>query len=86
MWKKLSYKFLATPAEYLDRRLVEPDKKIGIVSGVTDKNYYTSSFNILVYYKISALEALYHKLINASHITYIELDENMSNNLETLEK
>ena len=84
----LNITLLATPAEGLSGRFVKMDKKkFGVIAGVTDKEYYTNSFHVPVYYKISAekkikLEAPYHALTNAGHITYVELDGNMSNNPE----
>lgn len=90
--KKLNYTLLATPAEGLAGRFVAIDKKkFGIIPGVTDRNYYTNSFHVPVYHKISAyekikLEAPYHQLTNAGHITYVELDGDMANNLDAFEK
>ncbi|MEG1559691.1 MAG: anaerobic ribonucleoside triphosphate reductase [Clostridia bacterium] len=87
----LNYTLLATPAEGLSGRFVRIDKeKFGIIPGVTDKEYYTNSFHIPVSYKISAydkirLEAPYHALTNAGHITYIELDGDPLKNLEAFE-
>ena len=77
---KLNFTLLATPAEGLSGRFVEIDRKrFGSIEGVTDREYYTNSFHIPVYYPISAykkiqLEAPYHALTNAGHITYVELD------------
>ena len=88
----LNYTLLATPAEGLSGRFVRIDKKkYGIIPGITDKEYYTNSFHIPVYYNISAfdkikLEAPYHALTNAGHITYVELDGNPTNNLEAFEQ
>ena len=85
---KLNFTLLATPAEGLSGRFVKMDKKrYGVIPGVTDKEYYTNIFHIPVYYHISAeekikLEAPYHALTNAGHITYVELDGNMANNVE----
>ena len=85
---KLNFTLLATPAEGLSGRFVKMDKKrYGVIPGVTDREYYTNSFHIPVYYHISAeekikLEAPYHALTNAGHITYVELDGNMANNVE----
>lgn len=90
--EKLNYSLLATPAEGLSGRFVRLDKKkFGIIKGVTDRDYYTNSFHVPVYYKISAydkirIEAPYHELTNAGHITYVELDGDSSNNLEAFEK
>lgn len=88
---KLNFSLIATPAEGLSGRFTKLDKKMfGEYEGVTDKDYYTNSFHIPVYHKISAfdkirLEAPYHTLTNAGHITYIELDGNPSDNLEAFE-
>ncbi len=88
----LNFTLLATPAEGLSGRFVRIDKKkFGIIEGVTDKEYYTNSFHIPVYYPISAfkkiqLEAPYHNLTNAGHISYVELDGDPSKNLEAFEK
>ena len=77
--KKLNYTLLATPAEGLSGRFVKIDqKRYGKIEGVTDREYYTNSFHIPVYYPISAfdkirLEAPYHALTNAGHISYVEL-------------
>lgn len=66
-------------------------KRFGTIQGVTDKDYYTNSSHVPVYYPISALkkvkiEAPYHALENAGHICYIELDGDPSNNIEAFEK
>ena len=90
--RKMNYTLLATPAEGLSGRFVEIDKvKYGVIEGVTDKEYYTNSFHVPVYYPISAfdkidIEAPYHELTNAGHITYIELDGDTSKNLKAFEK
>jgi len=87
----MNYTLLATPAEGLSGRFVRIDKKkFGIIEGVTDKEYYTNSFHIPVKYQISAydkirLEAPYHALTNAGHITYIELDGDPVKNLDAFE-
>ncbi len=88
---KLNFSLIATPAEGLSGRFTKIDKKLfGEIEGVTDKEYYTNSFHVPVYYKTSAfekinIEAPYHELTNAGHITYIELDGNPSDNLEAFE-
>jgi len=88
----LNYTLIATPAEGTAGRFVKIDKKeYGEIPGVTDKEYYTNSFHIPVYYKLSAfdkirLEAPYHELTNAGHITYVELDGDPLNNLGAFEK
>lgn len=88
----LNFSLLATPAEGLSGRFVRMDReRFGSIEGVTDREYYTNSFHIPVYYPISAykkiqLEAPYHELTNAGHITYIELDGDPSTNLDAFEK
>lgn len=88
----LNFSLLATPAEGLSGRFVRIDKvKYGIIEGVTDREYYTNSFHVPVYYPISAfekikIEAPYHALTNAGHISYIELDGDPLNNLDAFEK
>ena len=88
----LNFCLLATPAEGLSGRFVRMDReRFGSIEGVTDREYYTNSFHIPVYYPISAykkiqLEAPYHELTNAGHITYIELDGDPSTNLDAFEK
>ena len=83
---------LATPAEGLSGRFVKIDaEKFGVIPGVTDREYYTNSFHVPVYYEISAvdkirIEAPYHALTNAGHISYVELDGDPSQNLEAFEK
>ena len=92
MKTKLNFSVIATPAEGLSGRFVKIDKKkYGVIPGVTDKDYYTNSFHIPPYYKINTfekinLEAPYHELTNAGHITYIELDSDATKNLEAFEK
>ena len=76
----LNFTLLATPAEGLSGRFVRIDqKKFGKIPGVTDREYYTNSFHIPVYYPISAFEKIqkeapFHALTNAGHISYVELD------------
>ncbi|MBP9500134.1 MAG: anaerobic ribonucleoside triphosphate reductase [Acetoanaerobium sp.] len=88
---KLNYSLIATPAEGLSGRFTRIDRKLfGEIEGVTDKDYYTNSFHVPVYYKLSAyekiqIEAPYHELTNAGHISYIELDGNPSSNLDAFE-
>ena len=87
-----NYSLIATPAEGLSGRFVRIDKqKYGIIPGVTDRDYYTNSFHIPVYYDISAfdkirLEAPYHNLTNGGHISYIEMDGDPLKNLDAFEK
>ena len=85
----MNYSLLATPAEGLSGRFVRMER-YGLIPGVTDKDYYTNSFHIPVYYNISAYEKIrkeapYHALTNAGHISYVELDGDTANNLEAFE-
>jgi len=88
----LNWTLLATPAEGLSGRFVKIDaKKYGKIEGVTDRDYYTNSFHVPVYYDINAarkirLEAPYHALTNAGHISYVELDGDTTQNMEAFEK
>lgn len=88
----LNFSVIATPAESLSGRFLNLDKeRYGIISGVTDKEYYTNSFHIPVSFEISAfkkisLEAPYHELTNAGHITYVELDSSPINNIDAFIK
>lgn len=88
----LNFSLIATPAEGLAGRFVNIDKAIyGKIKGVTDREYYTNSFHVPVYYNISAakkieIEAPYHALTNGGHITYIELDGDTTENVEAFEK
>lgn len=88
----LNWSLIATPAEGLSGRFVRLDKeRYGIIPGVTDREYYTNSFHVPVYYPISAfdklaIEAPYHELTNGGHISYIELDGDPLKNLEAFEK
>ena len=88
---KLNFSVIATPAEGLSGKFVRLDRKrFGSIEGITDKDYYTNSFHIPVYYGISAynkirLEAPYHALTNGGHITYVEVDGDPVNNLEAFE-
>ena len=89
---KLNFSVIATPAEGLSGRFVRIDReKYGKMEGITDRDYYTNSFHVPVYYPISAdkkidLEAPFHDLCNGGHITYVELDGDTSCNLEAFEK
>lgn len=88
---KLNFSLIATPAEGLSGRFVLMDReKYGVISGVTDRDYYTNSFHVPVYYPVKAhekirLEAPYHELTNGGHITYIELDGDIYKNLDAFE-
>lgn len=87
----MNFSLIATPAEGLSGRFVNIDReKFGVIEGVTDREYYTNSFHIPVYYPISAyekirLEAPYHPLTNGGHISYIELDGDPTTNVEAFE-
>lgn len=88
---KLNFTLLATPAEGLAGRFTKIDRKeYGKIKGVNDRDYYTNSFHVPVYYPIGAfekieIEAPYHALCNAGHITYIELDGDPTQNIEAFE-
>ena len=88
----LNFSLLATPAEGLSGRFIKIDKeRFGILPGITDREYYTNSFHIPVYFPISAfrkiqLEAPYHALTNAGHISYVEMDGDPLQNLSAFEK
>ncbi|WP_297670111.1 anaerobic ribonucleoside triphosphate reductase [uncultured Desulfovibrio sp.] len=87
----LNFSLIATPAEGLSGRFVALDKvKYGCIPGITDRDYYTNSFHVPVYYPIKAfrkiqLEAPYHALTNGGHITYVELDGDTCKNPEAFE-
>ena len=87
----LNFTLLATPAEGLSGRFVAMDRSIyGKIKGVTDRDYYTNSFHVPVYYKTTVkhkleVEGVYHKYTNAGHISYIELDGDTVNNVEAFE-
>ena len=90
--RHLNYTLLATPAEGLSGRFVKLDReRYGVLPGITDRDYYTNSFHVPVYYPISAfekiaIEAPYHALTNAGHISYIEMDGDPTKNLDAFEK
>ncbi len=90
--RRLNFSLLATPAEGLSGRFVKMDKKkFGEIPGVTDRDYYTNSFHVPVHYKTGAfhkieVEAPYHALTNAGHISYVELDGDPTKNLDAFEK
>lgn len=87
----LNWSLLATPAEGLSGRFLRIDrKKYGVIEGVTDRDYYTNSFHVPVYYGISAFkkiqkEAPFHALTNAGHISYVELDGDTCKNIDAFE-
>jgi anaerobic ribonucleoside-triphosphate reductase len=86
----LNFSVLATPAEGLSGKFTAKDKvKYGIISGVTDKDYYTNSNHVPVYYHCSAahkakIEAPYHELTRGGHIFYVELDGDATHNIEAV--
>ena len=88
----LNFTCLATPAEGLSGRFTNIDKAIyGRIKGVTDREYYTNSFHVPVYYNISVAKKIkkegpYHALTNAGHISYIELDGDTASNVDAFEK
>ena len=89
--ENLNFSLLATPAEGLSGRFVAMDRSIyGKIKGVTDRDYYTNSFHVPVYYKTSVqhkleVEGKYHTFTNAGHISYIELDGDTVNNVDAFE-
>ena len=89
---KMNFTLLATPAEGLSGKFIRQDQKqFGKLPGITDREYYTNSFHIPVWYPISAyekirLEAPYHALCNAGHISYVELDGDTARNVEAFEQ
>ena len=89
---RMNFTLLATPGEGLSGAFVTRDqKKYGIISGVTDKEYYTNSFHVPVSHKVTAfekinLEAPYHTLTNAGHITYVEIDGDPAQNMDAFEQ
>ncbi|MBP3636049.1 MAG: anaerobic ribonucleoside triphosphate reductase [Clostridia bacterium] len=88
----LNYTLIATPAEGLSGRFIRLDKeKFGVIPGVTERDYYTNSFHVPVYHACSAfhklsIEAPYHALTNAGHISYVEMDGDPLQNLDAFEK
>jgi ribonucleoside-triphosphate reductase (formate) len=87
----LNYSLLATPAEsYAGKALRTARTKHGVILGVTDREYFTNSFHVPVYYSIRAIdkikiEAPFHNLTNAGHITYIEVDGDACRNINALD-
>jgi ribonucleoside-triphosphate reductase len=87
----LNFTCLATPAESLSGRFVKLDReKYGLIKGVTDRDYYTNSFHVPVYFPITAakkieIEAPYHALTNAGHISYVEMDGDAAKNPQAFE-
>ncbi len=89
---KLNFSLIATPAEGLSGRFTAIDKSIyGVLPGITDREYYTNSFHVPVYYNTTIankikLEAPYHALTNGGHISYIELDGDLTENVDAFMK
>ncbi len=87
----MNFTLLGTPAEGLSGRFVRMDRKrYGSIPGVTDRDYYTNSFHIPVWFPISAYDKIrkegpYHALTNAGHISYVELDGDTAKNVEAFE-
>ncbi len=87
----LNFSLIGTPAEGLSGRFVKIDRnKYGNIPGVTDREYYTNSFHVPVYYDITAqekikLEGAYHALTNGGHITYVEMDGDPTENIGAFE-
>ena len=88
---KLNFGVIATPSEgYAGKSLEQCRKKFGIIKGVTDREYFTNSNHIPVYFDITAekkikLEAPFHELCNAGHICYVELDGDLTKNIKAIE-
>lgn len=84
----LNFSLFSTPAEGLSGRFVKIDKRLyGSIPGVTDREYYTNSFHVPVYYEISAadkikIEGPFHALCNAGSISYVEMDGDLTKNVE----
>ena len=85
-----NYSVLATPAEGLSGRFTKFDRKeFGVIPGVTDRDYYTNSNHVPVYYKCSArhkaeIEAPYHDLTRGGHIFYVEIDGDATHNPQVI--
>lgn len=88
----LNFTLLATPGEGLSGKMVRPDaERYGIIKGVTDREFYTNSFHVPVYHQLSIaqkirIEAPFHALCNAGHITYVELDAPPGPNWQATDK
>ena len=86
-----NYSILATPAEGLSGKFTKKDKEtFGIIPGVTDREYYTNSNHVPVYYKCSAkkkieIEAPYHEKTRGGHIFYVEIDGDATENPEAID-
>lgn len=88
----MNYSLIATPAEGLSGKFTKRDRDdFGRLPGITDRDYYTNSFHVPVYYPIKAydkirIEGPYHALCNAGHITYVELDGSAKANPQALDR
>jgi ribonucleoside-triphosphate reductase (formate) len=88
---ELNFSLIATPAEGLCGKFTRRDREFfGSVEGITNRAYYTNSFHVPVYYKIKAIDKIriegnFHQYCNAGHITYVEVDGNVTNNIEALD-
>ena len=86
----LNYSIIATPAEGLSGRFTKMDRKTyGVLPGITDREYYTNSNHVPVWYKCTAehkakIEAPYHEMCRAGHIFYIELDGDATHNPDSI--
>lgn len=86
----MNFSVLATPAEGLSGKFTKKDRQLyGIIPGVTDRDYYTNSNHVPVYYKCSAshkarIEAPYHEMTRGGHIFYVELDGDATHNVEAV--
>ena len=89
--RNLNITLLATPAEGLSGRFTRLDReKYGVIEGVTDREYYTNSFHVPVYYTCSMdhklmIEGPYHAITPAGHISYVEMDGDPSRNIDAME-
>ncbi len=87
-----NFSLLATPAEGLSGKFTKIDrKKFGVLEGITDRDYYTNSNHVPVYYKCSArhkaeVEAPYHEMTRAGHIFYVEMDGDATHNPKAIER
>ncbi|MCR5563624.1 MAG: anaerobic ribonucleoside triphosphate reductase [Desulfovibrio sp.] len=87
----LNFSLIGTPAEGLAGRFVPYDRaRYGVIEGITDREYYTNSFHVPVYFPIKAfekiqIEAPYHAFTNGGHITYVELNGDTCKNLKAFE-
>ena len=85
-----NYSVLATPAEGLSGKFTKKDRKeFGVIKGVTDRDYYTNSNHVPVYYKCSArhkaeVEAPYHEMTRGGHIFYVEIDGDATHNPQVI--